>query len=273
MKATSRLHSAYHSVARSRRLVSAAAVLRNQLDHVIRYHFGDTYTTCEAAEDLLIRTVGPHVHRFVDVGANVGRFTTKMLCHASSDCRGLLIEPSTSALAHLHRTFATESRLEVIAAAAGEREGVARFYEEPAAGETSTLVAGAAHGTGTWREIRLETVDGLLEARAWPGADFVKIDAEGYDLRVLEGMARALEARRVGAVLFEYNTSWRQAGALLENAAALLGRAGYELFLLRGDGIHRPNVQRFGEYFAYSNYVAVSPHFADGVRPIVRGDY
>lgn len=254
-------------------MVSAVALLRNQLDHVVRYHFGDSFHTSERAEDLLIQTIGPEVRRFIDVGANVGRFTEKLLRHAAPGCTGVLLEPSTSALEALHRRFAGASQLEVVPSAAGERRGQAAFYEEPAAGEGSTLLAGAARGPGHWRDVQLETIDAIMAARGWTWVDFVKIDAEGYDLRVLQGMTRTLEQRGVGVVQFEYNVTWRSAGSLLEHAASMLAASGYELFLLQRDGLYRPNLGRFGEYFAYSNYVAVAPQHMAGVLAILRSGY
>ena len=267
------VHQVYHAVARSKRLASAAALLRNQLDHVVRYHFGDSFKTSEQAEDLLIRTVAPSVRQFIDIGANVGRFTGALLRHASPDCAAVLVEPSTSALEVLRHRFAEESRVEIIPAAAAERRGHAKFYEEPSAGEASTLVAGATRTNGHWRDVQLETVDAIMAARRWESVDFVKIDAEGYDLRVLQGMTKVLGQRGAGIVQFEYNVSWRQAGSLLENAASMLAAFGYELFLLRGDGLYRPNVPRFGEYFAYSNYVAVAPQTTAPLHAIVRSGY
>ena len=267
------LHKGFHVVARSRRLASAAALLRNQLDHVVRYHFADSFQTSEQAEDLLIQAMGPGIHRFIDVGANVGRCSEKIFRHAPADCVALLVEPSTSALAVLRRKFGKDPRVEIIPAAAAERQGRARFYEEPLAGEASTLLAEAVRGPGHWRDVELTTVDAVMTERCWESVDFVKIDAEGYDLRVLQGMARALERRSVDVVQFEYNVSWRMAGGLLQNAASMLIGCGYELFLLRADGLYRPNLRRFGDYFSYSNYVAVAPQRTADFCPIVRGEY
>ena len=139
-------HRAYRAIARRPRLVSAAVLLRNQLDHVVRYYFSESFYTCEAAERLLLSTIGPQVERFVDVGANVGRFTAQLLDHAPAGCQGLLLEPSLSALVELRRTFDSDHRVRIVPVAAGECDRSGIFHEDPHAGETSTLVAGAASG-------------------------------------------------------------------------------------------------------------------------------
>lgn len=273
MISTSAVHGLYRFIAQNRRCAAAAAMVRNQCDHVVRYHFGGSFRTCEQAEEQLMRTVGPHVRHFADVGANIGRFAAGVLRYSPSDCSGILVEPSISALSMLKARFPQDPRIDIIEAAAGERLGQADFYEEPLAGEASTLLAGAVRGPGRWRTVPITTLDEEVGRRGWHDVSLVKIDAEGYDLRVMEGAAALLRRQAIGVMQFEYNVSWKPGGCLLANAIELLLGHGYTLFLVRRDGLHRPNYQRYGEYFAYSNYLAVSPAWSGIIRALVRGRY
>lgn len=99
----------------------------------------------------------------------------------------------------------------------------------------------------------------------------LKIDAEGYDLHVLLGARGLLESRRIGVVQFEYNAPWARAGSTLSFAFQLLRGAGYRVFLLKAGGLYRFEPDRVGEYFHYSNFVAlrldVEAHILKGGTP------
>ena len=141
------------------------------------------------------------------------------------------------------------------------------FFEEEGAGETSSLVEGASI-TGKAREVQITTVDAEVERRGWPSVDFLKIDAEGYDFRVLEGARRLFENRKVSYGQFEYNAPWRLCGTTLTYAIRWLHNLGYECFLIKADGLHTPNVEAYREYYLYSNYAIIRNDLVEGVLQI-----
>jgi hypothetical protein len=110
------------------------------------------------------------------------------------------------------------------------------------------------------------TVDSLLESRRLDEVDFVKIDVEGYDGRVLAGAARALQAQRLGIVQFEYSRPWALAGSTLGHELGRLRTAGYQTFSLRQHSLEKVDYNRYGEFFSYANFVAVSRRCAAWLR-------
>jgi hypothetical protein len=141
---------------------------------------------------------------------------------------------------------------------------------EPEAGETSSLVPGFSRPTATAIKVPVTTIDHEIGKRGLGLVDFIKVDAEGFDLKVLKGAARMLRQKQIGVVQFEYNAPWAEAGSTLAEARRYLEGMGYELFLLKGDGLYSPQFQRYGEYFGYSNYVAVSPYCAARIEGLRR---
>jgi len=210
-------------------------------------------------ERILLRVGGDAATRFFDVGANVGAWTSLCLQHASSTAEIVAFEPGLSALERLRQLHGANPRVEIVAKSVGEEENIVTFFEEPGAGETSSLVAGFSRVGAVERKVEMTTVDAELERRAWDGLDFLKIDTEGYDFFVLVGATSALSEQRIGIVQFEYNAPWAVAGSTLRAALDLLKRYGYQVFLLKHDGLHTVRYEKFGEYFAYSNYVALCP--------------
>jgi len=68
-----------------------------------------------------------------------------------------------------------------------------------------------------------------------------------------------LREQLVGIIQFEYNSPWAQAGSTLAATRTFLEDYGYKLFLLRTTRLHPFNYARYGEFYSYSNFIAVSP--------------
>lgn len=131
-----------------------------------------------------------------------------------------------AALEQLHDRL--DGRIEIVEAAVGDTEGSAAFMERPNASELSSLVDDPTTRRIPGRAVPMVTVDSLLESRRLECVDFVKVDVEGYDGRVLAGAARALQRQRLGIVQFEYNRPWALAGSTLGHELRRLTSAGYQ---------------------------------------------
>lgn len=259
-------------VARVPVLVRLAVLIRNQCRCVIKYHLAESPDVNQTGEVWLRHMIAPHCFSFVDVGANVGEWLDAIVAEkGTQQFAALAFEPSSSAFQSLQKRFAGDARVELVAAAAGDAPGQAQFFEEYDAGKGSSLVAQFNRAAGTQRTIAVTTLDREIAARDWNGIDYVKIDAEGYDLRVLRGSASLLGDQRVGIVQFEYNRAWQLAGDTLYGALSFLKNHGYETYVLKRDGLHTLNYMLYEEYFEYSNFVAVSPRFAELLKPMYRG--
>jgi FkbM family methyltransferase len=234
---------------------------RNQCNRVIRYHLAGGHRQDESGEAWLVRTLAPSLRVFADIGANVGDWTALVREH-SPTAEGILFEPSTGALERLRARFDSASGLDIVDAAVGAEQGEAEFFEEPDAGEASSMVPGHTGPGSTTRRVRVTTLDAELARRGAERVDLVKIDAEGYDYEVLRGALGALRDQRLGVIQFEYNRPWARAGATLAGAIALLEGCGYDTFLLRGEGLRKIDHEFYGEFFDYANFVALSPSAA-----------
>jgi len=232
---------------------------------LIGYHLGEDHRQEYNGESALLKLVGASCHSFIDVGANVGDWTGLFL-ETGSKC-GLLIEPSASAISRLQARFAKHTQLGLIHAAASDISGEMTFYDQGKAGEMSSLVA-TTEGEPTL--VRVTTVDEEAANHGLESVDFLKIDAEGYDLHVLRGAVELLGKQRVGIVQFEYGASWAGAGSTLAAAIALLEGFGYLTFLLRTTGLHPYPYPKYGEFFSCSNFVGVSERQLPLVKSMLR---
>lgn len=257
--------------AKSPALVRLAVLIRNQCRCVIKYHLAESPDTLQTGEAWLGSATARIGAYFIDVGANVGDWSSNVLSEAGPDVRLTAYEPSRSALAKLRERFESEARVTVVGSALADVSGTATFFEEAEAGKGSSFVPGFTKIQGHDETVEVRTLDAELDRLGWPQVDFLKIDAEGYDFRVLSGAAQALERHAIKMLQFEYNRSWQLAGDTLHRAITFLERFGYAVFLLKRDGLYTLNYKLYEEYFEYSNFVAISPEMTPFMQQYFRG--
>jgi FkbM family methyltransferase len=261
---------AYSRLARSDRVVALATRLRGLTTGLLGHRLAEGIDFERNGEAWLASVAAPHSAVVVDVGANTGEWAAMFLSGAQAEV-ALLFEPSASAHRELAERFAGTANVEVVNAAVADQSGELPFFEEEGSGETSSLAPGIRLAPGIERTVPVTTLDEELGRREVAHVDFCKIDAEGFDLRVMKGARSYLEAQRIDLVQFEYNAAWANAGSTLADALTMLAGHGYEVFLLKRRGLYRFEYARFGELFTYANFLAVAPRRRDLVTPYLTG--
>jgi len=235
--------------------------LRNQVSAVIQHGLSDGIEMDRNGEAWLIDLIARDSIFFVDVGANKGLWSQRYLDASKDAVRGLAFEPSREAAEVLRdmvdRRF--PGRVEIVEAAVSDARGCSTFYAEPGCGETSSLLPTFSLQSAVARRVEVTTIDTEIETRSLGHVDMLKIDTEGYDLHVLRGARTSLRNKVFDVVQFEYNAPWAYANSTLHEAIELLTDCGYRLLLLRSGRLERFDYETYGEYYRYSNFVALSP--------------
>ena len=207
----------------------------------------------------LLDQVGETVTTGVDVGANVGVWAARALDVCPNLARLVCYEPSAHASQRLNGRLGADDRVTVVSAAVSDEGGDIQFFEEPDAGETSSAIPSHSRPDALRRTVDQVRLDDEVARLHLDRVDFLKIDAEGFDLRVLKGGEETLRAGRIGIAQFEYNASWVETGSTLREAKRLLGSAGYMTLLLTPRGLHEFDADEVGALLSYSNFVAGQP--------------
>jgi FkbM family methyltransferase len=137
-----------------------------------------------------------------DVGANVGRYSLRAAQLVGPTGRVYALEPDAPNAAALRKTIADSGLrgIELLEAAAGDIDGMVElFLCEEHRGDHRTYPTGDARRAVAVRSVRLDTLLGDA-----PSVDLVKIDVQGAEYRVLQGMSSLLARHRRLTIHFEF---------------------------------------------------------------------
>lgn len=128
---------------------------------------------------------------FVDVGAHVGLYTVAAALHGRGQV--LAFEPNPSARAQLEGNVALNQRANVLVVpkAVGDAPGAALLHVPRTPDPSFSSLAPGRFAEGEPIDIEVTTVDAEVDA-AGLRPSVVKIDVEGGELAVVEGMRRTL---------------------------------------------------------------------------------
>jgi FkbM family methyltransferase len=197
-------------------------------------HKGYWYHRRNRERDLMVslqRLVRPGM-RAVEIGGHIGWITIHLAELVGGSGTVEVFEPSPANLPYLRANTAPITNVRVVEAAASDHDGNAAFFLEELTGQNDTLIAdyevfdqnrALARASSNYVEVTVRTVrlDTELD-RSARRTDFIKIDVEGAEDRVLRGAAGIIGRDR--PVLAVEIT--RERRVVLEE----LARAGYHCF-------------------------------------------
>jgi FkbM family methyltransferase len=165
--------------------------------------------------------------RFVDVGAHTGIYSL-LACAASPACQVMAFEPHPLTYDRLNaniRANGFEGRCTAFQAAVGRSSGVARLRTP------DDLTMCSLSDSGDALEISVVALDELIPKDG--RTSLVKIDVEGHEYEVLEGMSAVIRDSRP-AIFFECNP-----GGPADAIEQFLRAHGYSVFSLQTGKLSR----------------------------------
>ncbi len=212
----------------------------------------------------------------VDVGANIGSHMVPFAKAVGKHGRVIAVEPQRTAHALLSANAATNGLLHVdcVRAAAGSAAGMVRIPtldpSAPCNVGAATVITDSARADG--EEVPCIAIDDL----ALPACRLLKIDAEGFEVQVLEGAQATIARHR--PILFVENDTVERSAACLAAIRALGYRAFWHVArYYRADNFFGSTEDVFAAYQPQANLVCVPggaelPAFVRGLVPVSGDD-
>jgi FkbM family methyltransferase len=196
-----------------------------------------------------------------DIGAHSGSYAT-FLASKRPDLVIHAFEPNPAIFGELAKNSA--NRFTAHAFALGDAEGEAMLHDPKASGgsECASLVGDAvdelySNEVKLTVPVKVKTLDSVARTNSLLRIDYLKIDAEGYDLMVLKGASSLIAADKLGVVQFEFNKMNVFSRTFMHDFYQLLPR--HKLHRIVQDGLvplgkYDPMTC---EFFGYQNIVAI----------------
>lgn len=197
----------------------------------------------------------------LDVGANVGDYSNRIM-QLMSGARLYAFEPHPKTFDRL-RQEAERHGYAAFNVACGHQRGRLSLYDyrdhdgSIHASLYEDVIASLHRGQPVAHDVEVITLDDFVEEHGIGKVDLIKIDTEGHEMKVLEGIRKTIAAGKVAVVQFEFNAMNVVSRCFFRDYVEIL--SGYEWYRLLPDGLvplgeYSPI---FCELFAFQNVVAV----------------
>lgn len=205
------------------------------LDPVVRRIYARAYQTDIVA---LLRRLLRSGDTFVDVGANLGYLSCIAADAVGRSGRILSYEPVPWLYAYLREIVAMNPGYtwEVFPLGIGAGDGVAEITLSKKNIGWNSLVPDQIAGENVAGRVRVPvaSLDRHLGEAGVSHVRVVKIDAEGYEGPIFQGMRRLLAERRIEHVIAEINPAeWKRLGIALDEFLAWMAVVGYRAHEVR----------------------------------------
>ncbi len=177
----------------------------------------------------------------IDVGANCGQYAVLFGALVGSGGRVIAFEPEQEGRSLMERNLfinKLSSRVTVEPFAVFDDNGEREFFVR--AGDNMSSLERAGFGTNADASdivsstVQTVTLDEYFTANALPNPDWIKIDAEGAEVNVLRGAARALHGEtKIVCELHPY--AWHSFGTSFPELLGMVQRAGRDIRFLDTD--------------------------------------
>jgi len=249
-----------------------AVKLKNQCREVISHHIGKNNCIKENGEGwFLKRYLSGTNGQIFDVGANEGEWSMAAREFSSGENEIHCYEPDPRAAKNLRERTKNMSSINVTESAVGEEVGRVKFYTSKESTELSTVnpIKRRNYESG---KVSMTTIDEEVYSNGVENVSLLKIDVEGYESEVIKGASESLKKGLVDCIQFEYGEGWLEAGNTLTNVIMFLSRMGFEIFMLQKSSLKKNHIEFFGEYFSYTNYIAIKKEKVGKIRNMLEND-
>ena len=219
------------------------------------------WDNCEPStngEYYLLKTFGHDWKLAIDIGANIGEYTERILLN-SPKARIVSFEPNPEAASSIKKS----PRVNVEVMAVGEKKGSLAININTDDSTQSSSYRKNAHT----KVIKLPqtSLDSYIKDNNLKHIDFIKIDTEGHELSVLKGAKKILKNRQADYIQFEYGGTYKDAHTTLAMVYSLLDKD-YVIGHILPQGIIILPYSNALETYRYSNWLAISRNIYGKVK-------
>lgn len=195
------------------------------------------FNVYEKSEIKFIKSICMKGMNILDIGANIGYYTTLFSKEAGNDGLVLAIEPDTESYKYLSKNISSCKYKNVLSfpvAASDIKKKLPLFISKENRGDNRLYKNNQKRD---YIMVDCLTVDELLKENKISSLDFIKIDVQGYEPKVFKGMQNIINSSKKLTLLTEF---WPrgilQAGENPKYFLTMLRKMRFELYELKQNG-------------------------------------
>ncbi len=207
---------------------------------------------------------------FFDIGANIGEYTEKILDLRKEPTTIHLFEPTNKCFQELLRKYLGKNWICLNKWAVSDKnEEVSIFYDREGSKLASLYQRDLKNYAIEMNESeKVETIrlDQYIKKKQIEKIHLLKIDTEGHELAVLQGLGAYLDSAFIDFIQFEYGGTYLDADIRLYDMYDILEKAGYKIGKLNAQGIKMLPYEQWMEDYRYANYVAIPERIVNNIK-------
>jgi len=192
----------------------------------------------------------------IDVGANRGNYTDFALT-LFPNAKVVLIEPNDMWIDELKRKYSDNKNIDIFNTLISDHNGGETFYYFTNHNDQiSSIYKRPVFHDLPMKEMTkcCATIDNVISAMGYYHVDFVKVDTEGAEFKVLKGAVKSLAYKKIKFIQIEYGGTYPDAGITMKQIIDFANNFGYYAYSY--DKVFTElNSQSFVEDFHYDNYL------------------
>ena len=209
------------------RIVETVMRFERRFDTVVRGYSLITATNGER----WLSTLMDDAPVVVDVGFHDGESTAQVF-EIRPDARVVGFDPSRFGAESYEARFKDDPRVTFVNAALSHEAGEMDFYDYANMCNSLSVRRETPDLHASVYKVRILTFDAYRRETGLDRVNLMKIDAEGYDLNVLEGARTSLSDEAIDIFMFEFASGWANSKRYLWEAVEYLQPFPYRLFRL-----------------------------------------
>ncbi len=223
-------------------------------------------------ESLFIKNLFIYYHRkkrrnitIFDVGANFGEYSDMLIKIAKDfnlDIDLHLFEPQKRCIEVLRSK--NYKNINQVGISDEEGEGYIFFDDE---GSSFANLFGEGR---KFEKIRLMRLDSYIKEKNLDHCDFLKIDVEGNEIKVIKSLGDFLNEDFLDFLQFEYGATYIRSHTTLFDIYRILEEKGFIIFKIMPEGLEMRRYKTYMENFVYQNFVAISPRIYNDILSTYR---
>ncbi|MFL5763459.1 MAG: FkbM family methyltransferase [Bacteroidia bacterium] len=167
----------------------------------------------------------------IDVGGNIGQTAMTMAQKTGAAGKVISFEPHPSTVEKFRKNLSLNPQISNVIVenfGLGDQENTAEMFVECTTNSGGNRIAGSSEkSNGT--PVKITTLDRYLDMHGIEKVDLVKIDVEGYEMNVLNGMTKILQRQRPLLYLEIDDNNLKKQGHSAQEMIDLLHRLNYEI--------------------------------------------